>query len=104
MGRPQLTRAARSNPGLIHPGPGGGLANRQVKAGRPGRTVSALLYGDPRVARTDMPWPGQGHGGDAAQSKSENENPAHHPEARNSGRGATVSTGRRPAARHDAVP
>jgi len=66
--------------------------------------MGPLLYGNPGVTRADVRRQGQDGSGEAAQTESENENPAHHPDAAIPRRGATVSTARRPAGLHDDVP
>ena len=50
-----------------------------------------------RRTRADVPRQGQRRGAETAQAEAENENPARHPAARDSGRGRTVRTSWRPA-------
>ncbi len=67
-------------------------------------STRVLVRAHLRRARADMPRQGQGRGAETAQGKTEDENPARHPAARDSCRGRTVRTPWRPAGLHRDAP
>jgi hypothetical protein len=59
--------------------------------------TGVLVHAYLRRACADVPRQRQGGGAETAQGKTENENPAHRPAARDSCRGCTMRTRWRPA-------